>query len=123
MEPKKTRASAQTLKGSKTKAQKRKLPPDPDGLFKRAAARAKKVIAMYDNLAPDVGRDYLVKHLLHDLMHLSDRDPTLGDIGEEYVQAFRCYEKLVKENEWIVGTPDYDSRSGRLKGTPPPSHS
>lgn len=103
MKPKKTRASAQTFKGSKAQPQKRKLPPDPDGLFKRAAARGKKVIAMYDNLNPGIGRDCLVWNLFLDLICLSERDPELGDVDEECVFALQTYEKFVKENEWVVG--------------------
>ncbi|WP_162888216.1 hypothetical protein [Sphingomonas mesophila] len=100
---------------------KRKLPPDPDGTFKRAAARGKKVIALYDDLNGEVERDGLVKCLIFDLICLSQRDPELGDVDEEYATARHTYVKFVKENEWIVGTPDYDSRTG--KGIPPPYQS
>ena len=78
MKSKKTRAATQALKGSKTEPQKRKLPIDPDGLFKRAAARGAKVIAMYDKLNPDLGRDYLVSNLIHDLMHPLRSRPNFG---------------------------------------------
>lgn len=97
-----TRRSAKAHSVRNAKTPMRKLPPDPDGLFKRAAARAKKVVAMYDDLYPDAGREFLVSNLLHDLMHLCDRDATLGDLNEEYVQAFRLYESLVAESEFIV---------------------
>jgi hypothetical protein len=102
MKPKNARPSAKALKASKAKPQKRKLPPDPDGLFARAAARAKKVIAFYEKMYPDPGRDCLVQNLIHDLMHLADRDPSLGDIDEEAVWAIRMYDDLVKESEWMV---------------------
>lgn len=60
----KTLPSAQAVKLSKAKPEVHKLPPDPDGLFKRATARAKTVIAMYDDLNPDWARGDLVFNLL-----------------------------------------------------------
>lgn len=68
---KSTRASARTL-ASNAKPQKSKLPPDTDGLLKRAAARGKKVIAMYKSLNPDA-EGHLLSNNFHDLMHLCDR--------------------------------------------------
>lgn len=91
-------------KASKAKPHKRKLPPDPDGLFKRSAARARKVVAKYENLYPEVTRDCLVTSLVHDLMHLCDRDSTLGDFYENYVSALETYAGLVEQNLCLVET-------------------
>lgn len=102
MKDKSKRRSAKAHSLRNAKPQMRKLPPDPDGLFKRAAARAKKVVAMYDALYPEAGREFLISNLLHDLMHLCDRDASLGDLNEEYVQAFHLYQSLVAESEMIV---------------------
>ena len=91
--------TAKKITRARAKLQKRRLPPDPDGLFKRAGRRAKKVIALYDLMNPGLGRDYLVCNLLHDLMHLCDRDPTLGGFDESCGTALAVYEGLVEENE------------------------
>lgn len=98
MTSKKKRASS-AVYASKAKPQKRNLPPDPDGLFKRAARRGKKVIAMYDELNPGLARDDLVGNIVLDLICLSDRDPTLGDVEEACGFALQTYELFVKENE------------------------
>jgi len=103
MKPKNTRAPTHNVKTSKAKPTKHKLPPDPDGMFKRAAARAEKVLALYDDLFPDLGEDYLIPHLLHDLMHFCDRHPTLKSFDESHGFAIYTYERFVKENKWIVG--------------------
>ena len=89
------------------------VPPDPDGLFKTAAARAKKVIAMYDDLNAGLGQDFLISNLVFDLICLSDRDPKLGDVDEECVFALQTYEKFVTEHEYTVGTLSYDEAFGR----------
>lgn len=102
MKSKKTRPSDPNLEGSKIKPQERWVRPDPDGSFERAAARAKKVLAMYGDLNPDWGPDGLVWNLMHDLLHLSDRDPTIGEIDVEFVRAFTCYAELSMESEFMV---------------------
>lgn len=102
--PKKTRASAQTLV-SKAKPTNRKLPPDPDGLFKRAAARGKQVIAMYEKLNPGA-EGFLVSNIVRDLICLSDRDPKLGNVDKECVFAVQSYQEFVAENMWAVGWYD-----------------
>jgi hypothetical protein len=106
MATKTRRRSAQKGNSTKRPLKQRKLPPDPDGLFKRAAARAKKVIAMYDELNPGLGRDSLVSNLLHDLMHLCDRDRKLGDFHEEHGSALWTYQDLLAENMWDLGWYD-----------------
>jgi hypothetical protein len=102
MKPKKTGASAEAVKARNAKPKKKQLPPDPDGMFKRAAARGKKVIAMYDDLNPGLHRKGLVDNLLFDLMHFSDRDPSLGDSEKNYWGAVGDYERFVEENELFV---------------------
>lgn len=99
-------ASAKTRKGSKSKSRKW---PDPGGLIKKAAARARKVVAKYEKLYPEVTRDCLVTSLLHDLMHLCDRDPSLGDFYEKYVCALETYASLVEQNLSIAETFGYSS--------------
>jgi hypothetical protein len=79
-----------------------KRPPDPDGTFKRAAARAKKVITFYEELYPDPGRAWLVANLLHDLLHLCDRDRTLGSFTKSHGDALWIYEDLAAENMWVM---------------------
>jgi hypothetical protein len=103
MATKKKRASSAAAKACKATGKTNKLPPDPDGLFKRAAARAKKVMAIYEHLNPGPGRDDLVGNLLHDLMHLCDRDRTLGDFHEGHGLALWLYQDLLAENLCDVG--------------------
>lgn len=91
------------VKPSKAKPTKLRLPPDPDGLFKRAAARAEQILVLYDDLFPDLDEDYLVTNLLHDLMHFCDRHPSLKSFDEAHGFAVFTYERFVKENEWMVG--------------------
>lgn len=102
------------MKSSRTKncVKTRELPPDPDGLFKRAAKRAKKVLAMYGQLNPGPERADLVANLLHDLMHLCDRDRTLGDFHKEHAFALTMYQDLLAENIWALGRYD-DLESAR----------
>ena len=100
----KTPAAIQNL-ASNAKLQKCKLPPDPDGLFKRAAARGKKVIAMYGQLNPDAEGN-LLNNLMLDLICLSDRDTKVGNVHQEYVSAVQTYEKFVAENMWALGWYD-----------------
>ena len=105
MKSKNTRSPGHALKGSKAKPQTRKLPPDPDGLFKRAAARGKKVMAMYENLNPDAEMNFL-SNLLHDLMHHCDRDLKLGDFHQQHGFAVGTYKQFVAENMWALGWYD-----------------
>ena len=102
--PKKTRA-ATPAPASNAKLRNRNLPPDTDGLFKRAAARGKKVITMYKNLNPEAEGN-LVSNLLHDLMHRCDRDPKLGDFHDEHGFAVGMYQEFVAENMWALGWYD-----------------
>ena len=95
---KKKKAVADTADTWIALRQSGRLPPDPDGLFKRAARRGKKVVAFYEELYPDPGRDWLVANLLHDLMHCCDRVPELGNVDEECVRAISLYVGLVEEN-------------------------
>lgn len=67
----KKKLASDTAMASKAKRKLNKLPPDPDGLFERAAERGKIVFVMYEALNPGPSRDDLVSNLLHDLMHLS----------------------------------------------------
>lgn len=94
-----TRASTQTP-ATKAKAENRKLPPDPDRLFKRGAARAKKVIALYEKLNPGLGGQFLVSNIVRDLFCLSVRDPKLGNVDDEYVFARETYLEFAAENMW-----------------------
>lgn len=102
IEPSK-KVSSRDPAGNAVRASKgRKLPPDPDGLFQRAADRAKVIVAMYDALNPFLGSDYLISNILFDLMHLSDRDPSLGGYDEGEGRAHSIYEELVQENREMV---------------------
>lgn len=91
--------SGQAFGGSKGVAPKRKLPPDPDGLFKRAAARGEKVIAFYLDLYPDA-EGFELGNLLHDLMHFCDRNRKLDDFHEGHGFAISTYTDFVAENMW-----------------------
>ena len=103
MRPSKTSAAKHTTKAaSKAEFKQHKIPPDPWKTNEECAARAKKVIAPYRKLA---GAEYAVFNLLHDLMHLCDRDPTLGNLHEDYVFALENYEEHIDEN--------YDFREDR----------
>lgn len=99
MKTKKAYSSAKPVKLSKAKPAGHKLPPDPDGLFKRAAARAEQVISFYDDLNPDWPRRDLVFNIIFDLMHLCDRDPKLGSVDQAHGRAFEMYDEFIKENE------------------------
>lgn len=103
----KAKPASNTIKRSERPLKQHKLPPDPDGLFKRAAARAKKAVAHYEMLNPDVTRDKLIANLVLDLICLSDRDPGLGDVDKECVSALQTYNRFVKENKWTVGEGAY----------------
>ena len=105
MTTKAKRRSAYKIDPKKRSLKQRKLPPDPDGLFKRAAARARKVIAVYEKLNPDAD-DHLVSNLVLDLICLSDRDPELGNVDEECVFALQTYQRFVAENMWSLGRYD-----------------
>lgn len=75
-----------------------KLPPNLGDLFEAAAERASQLIAIYDCLNPGLKRKYLVTNLLHDLMHLCDRDATLGDFDSDNRFAQDEYEMLMEEH-------------------------
>lgn len=97
------KALRQPSKPNLAKAKEHQLPPDPDELLKRAAARGKKVVAMYEKLNPDTGRYFLLLNLLFDLLQLCDRDPGLGNLDEELVAAIDMYEKFVEQNKFAAG--------------------
>lgn len=96
-----TRASIQTSV-AKAKAQNRKLPPDQSGDFKRGAARAKKVIALYEKLCPGLDVESVIGDLVHDLICLSAREPQLGNVDSACVSAIRTYLELAAENMWAA---------------------
>jgi hypothetical protein len=97
-------SSGSALNASKKATHKR--PPDPDGLFERAASRARDVLAMYDVINPGLGDDYLVSNLLHDLLHLCDRDHRLGNFHESHGSALALYQDLAAENICDLGWYD-----------------
>lgn len=97
--PKKT-PTLTLVPASKDKPENRKLPPDPYGDFKRGAARAKEVIALYEKLNPGLGDECLVSNIVRDLICLSVRDPGLGNVDEEYMFARETYLEFAAENMW-----------------------
>ena len=97
--PQKTRASISTL-DSKDSLRNRKLPQDPSGDFKRGAARAKKVIALYEKLSPGLDVEFLVSNIVRDLICLSACVPELGNVDEESVFAMETYLDFAAENMW-----------------------
>ncbi len=106
MTSKTKRGSAQKAASTRSPRNQNKLPPGPGGLFKRAGARANKVIGWYDKLNPEAGPrsdGFLLMNLLHDLMHLCDREPTLGDFHDEYAWAVHMYDTLVEESDELAG--------------------
>lgn len=105
MTTKETRIFASMIDHRHKRAKRRKLPPDPDGLFRRAARRGKKVIAMYERLNPDA-EGHFVSNIVLDLICLSDRDPELGNVDEECVFALRNYQQFLAENLFEVGLCD-----------------
>lgn len=96
MKPKKTGASAQSIKALKAKPQKLKLPPDLTGLNEGFAANARPVIALYHRIS-GADRETLVRDLLHDIMHLCDRDPSLGNFHQQHGWAVNLYGALTQE--------------------------
>ena len=98
----KTRPSAQAVKASKPKPKQHQLPPDPDGLFARAATRGMKLISKYQFLNPTVDRRDLLDNILFDLMHCCDREPALGNVDESCVYAIRLYDLFVAENKEMM---------------------
>ena len=82
------------------------LPPDPNGWNASCAARAKKVIDSYLEIYPEADRQSVLLDLLHDLLHLCDRDPKLGDLDERLVDALYCY----AEGIWDTSLPGELSR-------------
>lgn len=76
------------------KPEKRKRRRDRDGYFLEIAARAKKVIALYEKLNPGAEQHELVWFLLLDLMSLCDEESTLGTVDDAYAYAGSIYEDL-----------------------------
>ena len=98
---------SETKSTSKCGSEKRKPPPDPDGLFAECARMAEKVIAMYDRLNPGCGDESLVGNLLHDLMHLCDREPKLGGFDEGYELAIYLYDDLTEKSRRMAETSNF----------------
>lgn len=109
--PKQTRASTPTPV-FKAKPKNRKLLPDPYGDFKRGAARAKKVIALYEKLNPGLDGEFLVSNIVRDLICLSAHNPKLGNVDAECVFAMDTYLDFAAENMWEAGWYD-DMESAR----------
>ena len=89
-------------KAQKSNPKKRKAPPDPDGYFRELASRGRKAITRYQKLNPGADRHELVWFLLLDLMHLCDRDPTLGSFEDACIYADGIYDDLVRESKSLV---------------------
>lgn len=86
--------------------QRKTLPPDPYGWNARCAARANKVVDCYLEVNPEIDRESVLLDLLHDLLHLCDRDPELGNLDERLVNALYCY----AEGIWDASLPSELSR-------------
>lgn len=102
MKNQKPKALRQPGKPILAKAKGHQLPPDPDGLFERAAARGIKLISKYQDLNPTVDRRDLLGNILFDLMHCCDREPALGNVDEWCVYAIRMYDRFVAENKLMT---------------------
>ena len=87
------------------------LPPDPNGWNARCAARAHKIIDLYLELTPEADEQSVLLDLLHDLLHLCDRDPELGNLDENLVNALYCYAGGI----WDTSLPSELSRMVRLR--------
>jgi hypothetical protein len=98
---KKTGTSAKTTV-AKAKAENRKLPPDPYGDFKRGAARAKKVIALYEKFDAGLELEYRVSDIVRDLICLSAQEPRLGNVDRACVFAMETYLEFAAENMWAA---------------------
>ena len=99
--PKKT-PTLTLVPASKDNPENRKLPPDPYGDFKRGAARAKEVIALYEKLNPGLGDECLVSNIVRDLICLSAREPKLGNVDIACVFAMESYLEFAAENMWAA---------------------
>lgn len=112
MKSRNTCASAQGPEASKVKPKQQKIPPDPTGLNKKCAARAKKVMKLYWSLNGGDIEDVLTD-LFHDLLHLCDREGRLGDLREKVADAVETYERCRWETEVWSGDPaeQWHSRS------------
>lgn len=102
MKQEKTSASSKNGMVAKTNPQGRRPPPDPDGYFRKLAARGNKAITLYEKLNDGAERDELVWFLLLDLMHLCDRDRTLGHFEDACIKASEIYEDLVAQSEFMA---------------------
>lgn len=111
-----TQQSKQKANTGNTSRKRHKLPPDPDGLFKRAAKRGKKLIAFYEELDPGLARDDLVSNVLHDLMHLCDRDEMHGNFHQGHGFALYLYQDLLAENLSDVGRCNDEEAAWKAAG-------
>lgn len=102
-----SRAAATNIKSPK----QQKRPPDPDGLFKQAAARAARLLEIYRELNPQAKGHFLANMLL-DLICLSERKRATADVHRDYVTALDWYVRLAAENMWAAGWFD-DFRAAR----------
>lgn len=90
-----------TSKRSDRPAGKRKphkLPPDPWDLNEDSATRARAVITIYQSMSGS-DRETLVRDLLHDVMHLCDRERDLGDFGQQHRWAVNLYGAITLDPE------------------------
>lgn len=82
-----------------------KIPPDPEGYHARCAKRAKKIVNLYLKLDPGAELDSVVMNLVHDLYHLADRLPEIGNVDEKSVQGLYFYAENVWETYAENGGP------------------
>ncbi|MEJ7925761.1 hypothetical protein WG908_03205 [Sphingobium sp. AN641] len=76
--------------------EKRGRLPDPDGLNKECAARAKKTVELFCRLS-GATQETAVRDLLHELMHLCDRDPEFGNFADELGWAFLFLDDIKRD--------------------------
>ena len=77
------------------------LPHDPGGLNAAAAVRGQKAIDLYCKSDPGAEEEEALFDLLHDLLHLCDRKPNLGSVGEKLDWALRLRAECI----WESSTP------------------
>jgi hypothetical protein len=99
MKQQKMRDQKKAAKPAKGKSEKRKLPYDPDGTFKRAAARGMAVMEHYRELNPGLGDMGEVSNILFDLINFCDRVRGFEDFDEAHAWAVDTYETFKTENE------------------------
>lgn len=87
------------MKRDKSKAisPRRVVPPDPDGLNEKCAERARKVLDFSLEI-PGSESHTAVRDLLYEIMHLCDRDLSLGTFEEELEWAFYFYEYTTQDD-------------------------